>query len=169
MQDEAELSAQTAAETPRSVRKAVLSVMQITAVARLAATVTLFVVGVILVMLGWYGAAHTNILTEQIPYLISGGLLGLGLIIVAGFLASSASAEMQSERMRRDIVEAIRTQPFASDASGPAPTANGHAYFAVKGGLSYHQAGCPILEGKDVKAISGKAKAPLAACKLCCD
>src|SRR5438128_2494785 len=49
-----------------------------------------FIAGIVLVLLGWYGAAYTNILTEQIPYLISGGLLGLGLIIVAGIMASSA-------------------------------------------------------------------------------
>src|SRR5438270_7645506 len=35
--------------------------------------------GVILVLIGWYGAAHTTRLFEEIPYLISGGMLGICL------------------------------------------------------------------------------------------
>src|SRR3954447_22481133 len=41
--------------------------------------------GVVLVVLGWLGAAHTTNLYEQIPYAISGGLLGLGLLFAGGF------------------------------------------------------------------------------------
>src|SRR4051812_39454030 len=40
--------------------------------------------GIVLVLLGWYGAAHTGRLFEQIPYLISGGLLGLALVVAGG-------------------------------------------------------------------------------------
>ena len=43
-------------------------------------------VGIVLILVGWYGAAHTGHLYEQIDYLISGGLLGLGLIVIGGFL-----------------------------------------------------------------------------------
>src|SRR5438552_1363751 len=42
--------------------------------------------GVILILLGWYGASHTPWLFEQIPYALSGGILGLGLIFAGGFL-----------------------------------------------------------------------------------
>lgn len=41
--------------------------------------------GVVLVLLAWYGAAHTTRVFEQIPYMISGGLLGVGLLIAGGF------------------------------------------------------------------------------------
>ena len=41
-------------------------------------------------LLGWYGASHTARQIEQIPYLISGGLIGLGLVIVGALLLSSA-------------------------------------------------------------------------------
>jgi hypothetical protein len=43
-------------------------------------------IGIVLILVGWYGAAHTGHLYEQIDYLISGGLLGLGLIVIGGFL-----------------------------------------------------------------------------------
>jgi hypothetical protein len=43
-------------------------------------------IGVITIIVGWYGAAHTPKLYEQNDYLISGGLLGLGLVFIGGFL-----------------------------------------------------------------------------------
>ncbi len=47
-------------------------------------------VGFALMILGWYGASHTARQIEQIPYLISGGLMGLGLVMVGALLLSSA-------------------------------------------------------------------------------
>jgi hypothetical protein len=40
--------------------------------------------GIALILLGWSGAAHTTDLFEQIPYIISGGLLGLAVLISGG-------------------------------------------------------------------------------------
>jgi uncharacterized membrane protein len=48
------------------------------------------VAGFALMFLGWYGASHTAREIEQIPYLISGGLMGLGLVMVGALLLSSA-------------------------------------------------------------------------------
>jgi len=46
--------------------------------------------GFVLMFLGWYGAAHTARQIEQIPYLISGGFIGLGLVFVGGLILASA-------------------------------------------------------------------------------
>lgn len=43
-------------------------------------------IGIIVIIIGWYGSAHTFHAYEQTDYLISGGLLGLGLVFVGGFL-----------------------------------------------------------------------------------
>jgi hypothetical protein len=123
---------------------------------RLIGAIALAIVGIVLVILGWYGAAYTNILTEQIPYLISGGLLGVALIIVAGFLASSASLERENRELRRDLIRAI-------GAAGTAPRSGSHnsghdprdeQVFLVSGGRSYHFPGCPIIEGKETSALA---------------
>jgi hypothetical protein len=42
-----------------------------------------------LMLFGWIGAAHTHREIEQIPYLISGGLVGLALVIVGALLLAS--------------------------------------------------------------------------------
>src|SRR5882672_1527400 len=38
-----------------------------------------------LILLGWTGAASSTDVWEQVPYMISGGLLGLGMIVAGGF------------------------------------------------------------------------------------
>ncbi len=41
------------------------------------------------IVLGWVGAARTAREIEQVPYLISGGLIGLGLVMLGGLLLAS--------------------------------------------------------------------------------
>ena len=141
--------------------------------ARLLVTFALLAAGIIFVILGWYGAAHTNILTEQIPYLISGGLLGLGLIIVAGVLAAGAVQERSNDDLRREIAQALAAIGSGTSDRGVRSDAfsmNGHHVFIVPGGRSYHQPGCPILEGKEgVKELepAQAVASGYAACKLC--
>ncbi|MBI4729815.1 MAG: hypothetical protein HY775_10000 [Acidobacteria bacterium] len=136
---------------------------------RALSAVALLALGIALVLLGWWGAAHTNIFTEQIPYLISGGLLGLGLIIVAGIQAFAAASERTGRELRRDVAFLIAggAPDAASQPSGPA---RGARAFVVPGGRSYHVAGCPIVEGKDGARELDPAEAVgagLTACKLC--
>ena len=141
--------------------------------ARLLITVALLGAGVVFVILGWYGAAHTNILTEQIPYLISGGLLGMGLIIVAGVMAAGASQERTTDALRREIASALaKINSGARDAGvrNDAFSTNGHRVYVIPGGRSFHVAGCPILENKEGVKELQPAQAEAAgyvACKLC--
>ena len=138
--------------------------------ARLLMAAGLFVAGVLLVILGWYGAAYTNVLTEQIPYLISGGLLGTALIIVAGFMASSASAERDNRELRNDLARAVRGMPAGQNPGvvGSAPSTDGKV-LVVPGGHSFHEPGCPIVEGKDASALPLRKAVDqgYVSCKLC--
>ena len=140
--------------------------------ARLLISVGLLVVGVVFVILGWYGAANTNILTEQIPYLISGGLLGMALIIVAGFMASSAATERENRELRSDLTRAIGSMGMGHASGGVGlqggPATDGKVLI-VPGGHSFHQPGCPIVEGKDTSALPLRKAMDegYATCKLC--
>lgn len=46
----------------------------------------LVVAGVIAVIVGYIGTSRTVLVSGQIPYLVSGGLFGLALVFVGGFL-----------------------------------------------------------------------------------
>jgi len=44
------------------------------------------IVGLLAIILGWVGASRSTILEEQVPYLISGGLLGVALSTIGALL-----------------------------------------------------------------------------------
>ena len=46
----------------------------------------LVVAGLTLVVIGWVGTSRTVLVAGQIPYVVSGGLLGLGLVFLGGFV-----------------------------------------------------------------------------------
>src|SRR4051812_5792380 len=56
------------------------------------------IAGFVLIFLGWNGAASNNSVAAQIPYVVSGGLAGLGLVVVG-------SALMVANSLRNDRVE----------------------------------------------------------------
>src|SRR5262245_3329807 len=66
-------------------------------------------VGIPLIILGWYGAAHTPYTFEQIPYMISGGLLGLALTVLGGlfYFAYWLTRQVHETRRQSDQTEAV--------------------------------------------------------------
>jgi hypothetical protein len=42
--------------------------------------------GVVLILISWYGSAHTPYVQQQIPYLVSGSFAGLGCMVLGGLL-----------------------------------------------------------------------------------
>jgi uncharacterized membrane protein len=83
----------------------------------LALASTLMTFGVTLIVLGWVGAAHSTFVEEQVPYLISGGLLGVALatigalLVFTHWLTVSIREERTREAMRRqdhiELMEAL--------------------------------------------------------------
>jgi hypothetical protein len=64
----------------------------------------LLVGGFAFMLLGWWGAAHTHRQIEQIPYLISGGLIGFAMVILGGLLLATSIwlATLQQSQLRAD-------------------------------------------------------------------
>src|SRR4051812_41855192 len=58
-------------------------------------------VGLLIIGLAWNGAASVDFVSGQIPYLLSGGALGLGLIV-----RGSAMIVVQNSRHDRSLIEA---------------------------------------------------------------
>lgn len=74
--------------------------------------------GVVLVVIGWYGVAGSGLVFEQLPYAVSGGLGGLGLIVIGCTLYGCwwVTRAIRDQRERHDallqqntqLVEAVR-------------------------------------------------------------
>jgi hypothetical protein len=69
-------------------------------------------IGLVLIVVGYIGASGTTELSSQIPYLISGGVLGLGLIVVGAvlFLRYSLARFMRFWLLRLIYEERTRSE-----------------------------------------------------------
>lgn len=63
--------------------------------------------GFLFILIAWYGAADTGDVFEQVPFLISGGLGGLGLMIVGGFLYTAWWQTRQVHEARQQHKELL--------------------------------------------------------------
>ena len=89
--------------------------------------------GVLVIVLGWLGASHTVLLFEQIPYLISGGLLGLALVVAGGLVyfaywqtllvreTRAQNHELTAALGRIESLLAVGVTPGGPTAGGAAP------------------------------------------------
>ena len=81
--------------------------------------------GLTAILLGWAGAAHATFVEEQIPYLISGGLLGVALATIGALTlfthwhTVSIREARQREAMRKqdhiELMEALAALTGAMD------------------------------------------------------
>lgn len=150
--------------------------------------------GIIAVLLGWYGASQATYDFQQIPYLISGGLLGVALSVVGGlaYFASwltrlithsavqSQAAMAETGRQTATIVEAIdrlATELRTASAAGarpqrarlsaePLPTADASPLVAAARGRVVHLPDCPAVAGRDDLAAV-PVDTDLPPCRLC--
>lgn len=140
--------------------------------------------GAVLVLLGWYGASHTSRVYLQIPYLISGGLLGVVLAVAGGsaYLASWMTRLVQDQQARSDDaasaaremtatlerIEALlaASSLAAAPASPAAQAASTAALVATPSGKLAHQPSCPTVAGRDdLRSVT--ADDGLAPCRMC--
>jgi Flp pilus assembly protein TadB len=86
----------------------------------------LVVLGILAIVLGWLGASNTAVVFEQIPFVISGGLLGLALVFagVMTYFAYWLTVVVRENReMRRQVAASQQQLADALDAIGEALTA----------------------------------------------
>jgi hypothetical protein len=67
-------------------------------------------VGLLLLVVAWKGVANTGAVFEQVPFIVSGGLGGLALVILGGFLYF---AWWQTRAMRESREQAARSLEVA--------------------------------------------------------
>jgi hypothetical protein len=61
--------------------------------------------GIVLILLGWSGVSHTTDTFEQTPYIVSGGLLGLALVVAGGFCYFGYWQTQVVRAVRRDAAD----------------------------------------------------------------
>lgn len=135
--------------------------------------IVLCLIGFLGIFLGWNGAASRNVPMAQFPFLISGGIAGLAVVVVG-----AAMLVVQNAREDRARLEAVlerlltaveqRGAPAGAPAAG-APGAAG-ATMVLAGSASYHRLECelPVAREDAYLAALGDALARgLEPCRVC--
>jgi hypothetical protein len=130
--------------------------------------------GGVLIILGWWGASHTVWVYEQIPYAISGGVLGLGLVFAGGFCYFAYWLSQIVYSLRRDAEETRAVLGRIESLLAAAPTASAPAstpaspstFLATPNGTVFHRPDCPAVAGRDgVREVT--ADNGLSPCRIC--
>lgn len=135
-------------------------------------------VGFILIFLGWNGAATYNFTPAQFPYLISGGLAGLALVVIASALLIINAQRQDRALLLNSLAELREAVERASlSAAGPGGGSSAALLAAaeesglvVAGPSSYHRPTCRLLEGRGVLptiTVQQAEERNLAPCRAC--
>lgn len=147
-----------------------------------AAGAALVVAGLLCILVGWVGTSRTVLVAGQIPYLVSGGLLGLGLVFMGGFVyfghwvavlarenRESAAADRRDMAALRESVSdlaaairgtgasaqlTLRSEPAAITEvpAGPPPVAP--SLVATTSGTMMHRPDCAAVAGRKVRRVT---------------
>jgi hypothetical protein len=126
--------------------------------------------GFVLVFLGWNGAASQDRVPSQFPYLISGGVAGLCLVVIGAALIIAETGREDRERLYRELEE-LRAAigGMSGGSSNGAGSSSGRGSF-VAGETTYHVPSCRLLEGRgDLPRVTREeiASRGLIACRVC--
>jgi hypothetical protein len=150
--------------------------------------------GLVVIGLGWYGTAHTPYEYNQNSYLISGGILGLGITLVGGFLyfgswlARLAVDQKESQQQLAEALSKLADTLVKNNAAvlevpaAPAPTAKrasraaaaparakdaGAALVVAGNGTTLHRADCDLIAGREDLVAAPADTSGLTPCRLC--
>jgi hypothetical protein len=131
--------------------------------------------GILVICLGWYGTAHSHYDYDQRTYLISGGILGLGLTFLGGFLyfgtwlAKMAADQRESSRQLADALLALAdlvSRPSTGVAADGVAEAGAVPVLAGDG-TTVHRRDCALIAHRDdLHVLTGK-EVDLTTCRVC--
>lgn len=127
------------------------------------------IAGLAVIWAGWNGAASYNDIRKQFPYLVSGGIGGLALVVIGAALMIIQSQRADRVQLEanlvelRNILERMTGLPVTNGAESP------EAGLVVAGPNAYHLPTCKLVAGRALRTMSaGQAEAAgLEACRTC--
>lgn len=131
--------------------------------------------GLLSLLVTWYEVSGTAVVAEQLPYLASGGLLGLALVTLGGraFLIEDLRRDSgRLNRLERQVAElhaVLLSRPDAPDPAAAAGRGRRADLVALPGAKLVHRAGCALVDGKAAEALTAAAarRRGLDPCPVC--
>lgn len=132
--------------------------------------------GVLLILLGWLGASRTILPFEQIPYLVSGGLLGIAFVVAGGFVYFAYWLTLlvrETRAERRELVDALyRIERLLAgggliSADGQLPAYDEEQLVATETGSMMHRPDCPVVLNRENLRVVTADEPGLRPCSIC--
>jgi hypothetical protein len=143
--------------------------------------------GFVAIFFGWNGAAGLDRVPGQIPFLLSGGATGIGLIILGAALLVAESNRRDRAVLQRQLDElnaavarlAAATSAVAGNGHSAAPAVatggrrrreSAATQMVVAGRTSFHDPSCHLIEGRTDGIRMGRDDAEaegLSPCRVC--
>jgi hypothetical protein len=159
---------------------------QLVQVALFVAGGVLMPLGIVAIFIAWYGVAHSHYEYDQLTYIISGGVLGIGLVLLGGFLYFGAwLAKMANDQkastvrladsmlVLADVVSRGSRQPTAAGtgagagAGAVAAADDGAVPVLAGGGSTVHRRDCALIAHRDdLRPLTG-TETDLGTCRVC--
>lgn len=137
-------------------------------------------VGLLVIGLGWNGMAGGGgevngipNLNAQLPWLVSGGILGLALVVFGAAMLIVHNARLDRARLESkldELVTAISRQVTSAAVPYPAQPTTIAAGTFVAGASAFHAPGCRLVQGRDdVELVTANEadERKLRACRVC--
>ena len=135
--------------------------------------VLLCLIGLIAIFFGWNGAAGSNVPMAQFPYLISGGIAGLAIVVMGGALLIVQNAREDRARLEA-VLERLISASEHSGAAGGAVMGGGMAGglggLVLAGTSSYHRPECTLPAAREeahLMPLEDALGRQLEACRVC--
>jgi hypothetical protein len=131
--------------------------------------------GLLVIGIGWNGAAGAGgqingqtDLRAQLPWLLSGGVLGLALVVFGAALVIVHNARLDRARLETKLDELVDAVSRGGGGAAAAPATIAGIF--VSGGSSYHRPDCRLVNGRtDVNYVTAAeaSERGLNACRVC--
>ena len=133
----------------------------------------LIALGLLAIGIGWNGAAGAGgeingipSIQAQLPWLLSGGLLGLALVVFGAAMVIVHNARVDRSRLEVKLDQLVDAVTRAGGVAAPTNAAG----IYVAGGASYHRSDCRLVGSRDdtryVTASEADAEG-LRPCRVC--
>jgi hypothetical protein len=126
-------------------------------------------IGLVAIGVGWNGAAGQTTVLGQLPFILSGGMIGISLVILGAAMLVVQGAREDRARLEAkldQLADALHAgggrsaEPAPQDASG----------LVIAGTASYHVPGCRLVDGREETSYLTPVEAQandLKPCRVC--
>ena len=111
--------------------------------------VLLCLLGFIALFLGWNGAASKNVIMAQFPFLISGGLAGLAIVVIGAAMLIVQNAREDRARLEATLERLITAVEHNAGGAAPRRASVSDGSMVLAGLASYHRLDCSLPAARE--------------------